>query len=282
MTNSGERLSILMIGAHPDDCELKAGGTAIHWSRLGHRVQFVAMTGGDNGHPSMSGGALQQRRRAEAAEAARTLGIESSVVLDHHGGELLATLEARREVVRLIRDARADVVISHRNTDYHPDHRYTAMLVQDAAYMVTVPFFLSSVPALEKNPLFLYFEDNFTRPVPLRPDIAVDVDDVFEQKMEALEAHASQMFEWLPFMMSRSSGKLEHVPEDPAERRAWLTRAWYPKAPTAEARSCLERLYGAAGGATRFAEVFEICEYGSPLEPSEFRRIFPFLPEVPL
>jgi LmbE family N-acetylglucosaminyl deacetylase len=282
MKNSSKQLNILMIGAHPDDCELKAGGTAIRWSRLGHRVQFVSMTGGDNGHASMSGGALQQRRRVEAAEAARILGIERSVVLDHHGGELLATLEARHEVVRLIREARADVVISHRNTDYHPDHRYTATLVQDAAYMVTVPFFHSSVPALEKNPLFLYFDDNFTRPVPLRPDIAVDVDDVFDQKMQAIEAHASQMFEWLPFMMSRSSGRPEHVPQDSVERRAWLTRTWYPKDPSPEVRSCLERLYGAAGGATRFAEAFEICEYGSLLDPPEFRRIFPFFPELPL
>jgi LmbE family N-acetylglucosaminyl deacetylase len=281
MTKNGKQLSILMIGAHPDDCELKAGGAAILWSKLGHRVQFAAMTGGDNGHPTMSGGALQQQRRAEAAEAAKILGIESSIVLDHHGGELLATLEARRQVVRLIREARADVVISHRNTDYHPDHRYTATLVQDAAYMVTVPFFLSSVPALEKNPLFLYFEDNFTRPVPLRPDIAVDIDEVFDQKMQALEAHASQMFEWLPFMMSRSSGKPENVPDDPAERRAWLSRIWYPEAPSGDVRGCLERLYGAAGATTRYAEAFEICEYGNQIAPADYWQVFPFLPERP-
>lgn len=157
MNGTEKKLSILMIGAHPDDCELKAGGSAILWSRLGHRVQFVAMTGGDNGHPSMSGGALQQRRREEARAAAKVLGIASSHVLDYHGGELLATLDARREVVRLIREARADVVISHRSTDYHPDHRYTATLVQDAAYMVTVPFFCPRFPPSKRIRFFYFF-----------------------------------------------------------------------------------------------------------------------------
>ena len=117
MPTTGNKLSILMIGAHPDDCELKAAGAAIQWARLGHRVQFVALTGGDNGHPSMGGGALQQRRRKEAQEAARILGIYGSDVLENHGGELFATLEMRHKVVRLIREARADVVISHRSTD---------------------------------------------------------------------------------------------------------------------------------------------------------------------
>lgn len=278
MPTTGNKLSILMIGAHPDDCELKAAGAAIQWARLGHRVQFVALTGGDNGHPSMSGGALQQRRRIEAQKAARILGIHFSDVLENHGGELLATLEMRREVVRLIREARADVVISHRSTDYHPDHRYTAILVQDAAYMVTVPFFASSSAALERNPVFLYFHDTFTRPVPFRPDIAIKIDDVFAQKMQALEAHESQMFEWLPFMMSRSAGKAEIVPEEPVARRAWLANAWFPDPPSADVLNCIERCYGSAGASPRFAEAFEICEYGSPLDPADFRRIFPFLP----
>lgn len=144
--------------------------------------------------------------------------------------------------------------------------------------MVTVPFFLPSVPALEKNPVFLFFQDKFTRPVPFQPDIAINIDEVFEQKMEALEAHASQMFEWLPFMTSRSSGRPEHVPSNPAERRAWLAKAWFPDPPTQDVQSCLKRLYPGREAA-RYAEAFEICEYGRPLAPSEFREMFPFLPE---
>ena len=176
MPAENEKLSILMIGAHPDDCELKAGGTAIRWARLGHRVSFAALTGGDNGHPTMNGLALRTRRRDEAREAAKRLGICHSQVLDNPGGELMPTLEVRRKVVTLIREARADIVISHRSIDYHPDHRYTAALVQDSAYMVTVPFFVPSVPALERNPVFLFFEDHFTRPAPFLPHIAVAIE----------------------------------------------------------------------------------------------------------
>lgn len=281
MPDDNRKLSILMIGAHPDDCELKGGGTAIKWAKLGHRVRFVAMTGGDNGHPSMSGAALQQRRREEARDAGKRLGICHSDVLENHGGELLATLEARREVVRLIREARADIVISHRSTDYHPDHRYTAILVQDSAYMVTVPFYVPSVPALERNPVFLSFEDRFTRPTPFLPQIAIGIDDVFDQKMAGIEAHVSQMFEWTPFMLSRSTGKPQHVPDDPAERRAWLSNIWFPDPPSRDVQACLERWYGPSGAAFGHAEAFEICEYGRQTDCQEIRRLFPFLPELP-
>ncbi len=247
------KLSILMIGAHPDDCELKGGGTAVKWAQRGHTVKFVAMTGGDNGHPSMSGITLRQRRREEARQAAEKLGIAGSEVLDNPGGELLPTLEIRRKVVSLIRQAKADVVISHRNTDYHPDHRYTATLVQDSAYMVTVPFFVPTVPALERNPVFLFFEDSFTRPAPFHPHIAVDIDDVFEQKMAGIEAHISQMFEWTPFMLSRSSGVPQHVPQDPPERRKWLADIWFPDPPSQAVRACLESWYGPLASSVRRA-----------------------------
>lgn len=276
MAGLEKKLSIVMFGAHPDDCELKAGGTAAKWAALGHTVQFVAMTGGDNGHPSLAGGALQQQRRHEAADAAQRLGISRSIVLDHHGGELLPTMDVRREVVRLIREAHADIVITHRSTDYHPDHRYTSMAVQDAAYMVTVPFFLSSVPALERNPLFLYFEDNFKRPVPFQPDIAVPIDDVFDAKMLGIEAHASQMFEWTPFMISRTNGRPEPVPEDPNERRRWLENIWFPSPISAEVREQLRATHGSAADSVQRAEAFEICEYGRTVNSAEIKSLFPF------
>jgi LmbE family N-acetylglucosaminyl deacetylase len=268
-------LRIILIGAHPDDCELKAGGTAILWSERGHQVKFVAMTGGDNGHPTMAGGALQQRRRQEAREAQQRLGIQAYDVLDHHGGELLVTLETRREVVRLIRDWRADVVVTHRSNDYHPDHRYTSLLVQDAAYMVTVPFFATSTPALERNPAFFYFRDDFQRPNPFRSDAVVPIDQVFERKLDALDAHISQMYEWMPFMMQRSSGRPEPVPKDPAARREWLTGVWFSNEITPDIRRLLVDWYGPAGDAVRHAEAFELCEYGRQPNPQEMRKLFP-------
>ena len=165
----------------------------------------------------MGGGALAKRRRAEAKESARRLGIEYEV-LDNHDGELLPTLEVRKQIIRRIREWNADIVIAPRPNDYHPDHRYTGVLVQDAAYMVVVPNVCPDVPPLRKNPVFLYYEDGFQKPNPFRPDVAVAIDDVFDKKIDALDAHVSQFYEWLPWV----DGDLDKVPADPEARKRWL------------------------------------------------------------
>src|SRR5207253_10152470 len=126
----------------------------------------------------------------EVGKAARILGIRTQV-LDIHDGELEPTLEHRRTITRLIRDWKADIVLAHRPNDYHPDHRYTGILVQDAAYMVTVPFFCSDVPPLKKNPVFLYYSDRFERPNPFRADVVVGIDDVNEKKLAAIDVLVS-------------------------------------------------------------------------------------------
>src|SRR5687768_18217258 len=74
-----------------------------------------------------------------------------------------STLFPYTTLFRSIREWKADLVMAHRPNDYHPDHRYTGILVQDAAYMVTVPSFCPDVPALEHNPVFMYFTDNFQK-----------------------------------------------------------------------------------------------------------------------
>ena len=181
------KLRIICFGAHPDDAEYKSGGTAALWAKRGHHVKLVSVTNGDIGHWQMSGGALAKRRTAESAEVAKRLEVTSQV-LDIHDGELLPTLENRRTITRLIREWNADIVISHRPWDYHPDHRYVGVLVQDAAFMVTVPFFCPDTPHLKKNPVFLYSSDRFKKPYPFEADIAVAIDDVFEQKVDALLA----------------------------------------------------------------------------------------------
>ena len=149
----------------------------------GHQVKFVSVTNGDAGHQSEGGGALAKRRRAEAQEAARRFGIAEYEVLDNHDGELEPTLAVRQEIIRRIRRWNADVVIAPRPNDYHPDHRYTGVLVQDTAYMVMVPNVCPDTPPLRKNPVFLYSQDGFQRPNPFRPDVAVSIDSVFDQKI---------------------------------------------------------------------------------------------------
>ena len=207
-------LRVIVFGAHPDDCDLDAGGTAALWAAKGHQVKFVSVTNGDAGHQSEGGGALARRRRAEAQEAGRRFGIAEYEVLDNHDGELEPTLAVRQQVIRRIRQWNADVVIAPRPNDYHPDHRYTGVLVQDTAYMVVVPNVCPDTPPLRKNPVFLYSQDGFQRPNPFRPDVAVAIDPVIDQKIRALDAHVSQVYEWLPWV----EGVLDTVPKDPAAR----------------------------------------------------------------
>jgi LmbE family N-acetylglucosaminyl deacetylase len=266
------KIRVIAFGAHPDDCDIRAAGTAALFAKMGYAVKFVSVTNGDAGHQSMSGAALAKRREAEAKESARRLGIEYEV-LHNHDGELLPTLEVRKEIIRQIRRWNADVVLAPRPNDYHPDHRYTGVLVQDAAYMVVVPAVTPEVPALRKNPVFLYYEDNFQRPNPFRPDIAVDIDSVIDKKTDALDSHVSQFYEWLPWV----DGKLSEVPKDPAERKAWLQRTRnHPPSPTV--REALIKWYGPEkGNAAKYYEAFEICEYGARPDEARIRQLFPML-----
>ena len=266
-------IRIIVIGAHPDDCDGDAGGTAILFAQMGHKVKFVSLTNGDAGHQSMGGGALAKIRRDEAREAGIRFGIDEYVVLDNHDGELMPTLDIRLQVIREIRKWKADVVIAPRPNDYHPDHRYTGILVQDAAYLVIVPNIAPDTPPLEKNPVFLYTADHFQKPVPFQPDIAVDITDVYELKIRAMAAHESQFFEWLPW----TAGRLDEVPADQEERIKWLAtiRRW----PVDDAmRKILEKWYGAKRAErAQNAEEFEICEYGKQPDDAEIRRLFPML-----
>lgn len=268
-------MNIVCIGAHPDDAEAHAGGTCVKWARTGHRILLVSLTNGDVGHHAMGGGPLAQRRKAEARRSAQIGGMED-LILDHHDGELEPTLELRKEVVRIIRSHQADVVLTHRPNDYHPDHRYAGITVQDAAFMVTVPHFCPDTPALGKNPVFLYMMDEFTKPVPFRPDVAVDVTDVMPVKLDMLDAMESQMYEWLPWL----EGCLDSVPGDPVRRRAWLAQKWDPRflGPAARWRETVARWYGPHAANVRYAELFEVCEYGRQPSEAEIRTLFPFLP----
>jgi len=271
------KLRIIVFGAHPDDAEYKAGGTGAKWAKLGHHVKLVSVTNGDIGHWQMAGGPLAKRRAAESAAVAKKLGVASQV-LDIHDGELVPSLENRRTITRLIREWKADIVISHRPWDYHPDHRYVGVLVQDAAFMVTVPFICPDTPVLAKNPVFLFSSDGFQKPYPFQPEIAVSLDDVFEQKLDAIHELTSQIYE------GGASGSEEYVrrippASDDAGRRAWLNERWSDRqsSEATRGRAALTQWYGEERGkAVKYAETFEICEYGRRPSPQEIRKLFPF------
>jgi LmbE family N-acetylglucosaminyl deacetylase len=271
-------LRIISFGAHPDDCELDAAGVAAKWAAMGHRFKCVAVTNGDIGHWGTAGGPLALRRRAEAQEAARILGIETEV-LDNHDGELMVTLENRKTIARLIREWRADVVISHRPADYHPDHRYAGVLVMDAAYMVQVPFFTPEVPPLARNPVFLFSEDRFQKPNPFSGDIVVDISDVIEKKLAVVAAMPSQFYEG--GCCDRPAGGLPADAAAQETRRKQVRDSFAARfAATADRfRGKLAERYGADRGAeVKYAEAFEICEYGRQPDEAEIRRLFPFFP----
>ncbi len=266
------KLRVIAFGAHPDDCDGRAAGTAALFVQMGHHVKFVSVTNGDAGHQSEGGGMLAKRRRAEAMESGRRLGVTYEV-LDNHDGELLPTLDVREQIIRRIRQWNADIVLAPRPNDYHPDHRYTGVLVQDAAYMVVVPNICPDTPPLHDNPVFFYYEDNFQRPNPFRPDVSVDIDSVFDKKIDALDAQVSQFYEWLPWV----AHTLDQVPKDPVERKKWLA-AHREGRITPEIRKTLERWYGAERAArVQVAESFELCEYGRRPTDDELRTLFPML-----
>ena len=266
------KLRVIAFGAHPDDADIRAGGVAAKFAAKGHQVKFVSVTNGDAGHCEQGGGALARRRRAEAQEAARRLGIAEYEVLDNHDGELMPTLEVRKQIIRLIRQWNADVVLSPRSNDYHPDHRYTSILVQDAAFMVLIPMVVTDVPPLKRNPVFLYYEDGFQKPQPFQPDIAIAVDEVWSKKLDGFEAMDSQFYEAQP----KCWGGGVPVPTGAAERRQWLEKR-FDRRPTPVVQRTLEKWYGPQKAAKiRYAEAFEVCEYGRRPTEAELKKLFPF------
>lgn len=270
-----DRIRVIAIFAHPDDGDAKMGGTAAMLAEMGYAVKFVSITNGDAGHHEEGGGMLAKRRRAEAAEAGRRLGIDEYKVLDNHDGELLPHLHIRQQVIREIRTWNADIVLGLRPNDYHPDHRYAGVLVQDAAYMVVVPNVTPDTPPLRKNPVFLYMSDGFQKPNPFSHDIVVGIDETFEKKVNAFDAHESQVYEWLPWV----SGNLDKVPEGAEARKEFLRNGFIGRMGVSdEQRKSLVKWYGEEKAANfKYAESFEICEYGKQPTEAEIRELFPML-----
>jgi LmbE family N-acetylglucosaminyl deacetylase len=271
------KLHIIVFGAHPDDCELKAGGTAALWAAQGHHVKFVSVTNGDIGHATQAGGPLAKRRTAEVKKADEMLGVESQV-LDIHDGELMPTLENRKEFVRLIRRWKADIVIGPRTNDYHPDHRYTGVLMQDAAFMVTVTHYCPDVPQLARNPVFLYVSDGFQKPNPFSPDIVVPIDSVFDKKVEAVWQLQSQIES---LWATGNFEKVVPIPDDPAGReerhkQQYDRQAGRDGGTATKYHQKLAELYGQdKAEKVKYAEAFELCEYGRRPSVEELKKLFP-------
>jgi len=274
LARADDPVRVIIFGAHPDDCEYTAGGIAALYSQMGHKVKFVSLTNGNKGHHLMKPGELAARRSQEAQEVARILGVEYEI-MNNDDGELTPSLKNRFAVIKLICDWEADIVISHRTNDYHPDHRNTGVIVQDAAYMIGVPLMNPNGKPLRKPVVFLYMPDGFQKPTPFSPDIVIDITSVADQKENALCANVSQMFEWLPWI----EGWENELPADRAQWRKFVGNRFMLDSKVDRFKDAASKWYSAAQLKNiRYAEAFEICEYGSRPGKDEIKRLFPMLP----
>jgi LmbE family N-acetylglucosaminyl deacetylase len=268
-----QQLRIIAFGAHPDDAELKASGVAALWAAAGHKVKFVAMTNGDVGHFESSGKPLAQRRKAEVEECARILGIETEV-MDIHDGELTPSLENRKMMGRLIRQWQADIVMGHRPYDYHPDHRYTGVLMDDTAVVVVAPFFLPETRPTSRNPIYMYYSDGFQDPRPFTPSVVVGIDETAEKKWQCVSAMPSQFGD----KDSWQGRTLQNVPAGDRERAAYLLEIVKKRnmAVADQYRDRLVALYGPERGKKiQYAEAFQLGQYGRQASLDELKKMFP-------
>ncbi len=266
-------MRMMFVGAHPDDGEISAGGLAAQVIERGGEALFVSISNGNAGHHEMAREALAKRRKEEARRSAATIGAEY-VVLDHDDGRIQPTLDIREEVLRLIRRFHPDLLVAPRTVDYHADHRAAGQVAVDVSYLLTVPLVCPDVPAMERMPVIVHGWDRFRRPTPFQADIALSVDEQFAQKIGMMACHESQFFEWIPF----NCGYLHEVPEDASERREWLSKKFAERFRRI-AESCREGLiarYGPEQGAkVRYAEAFELSEYGRQPDEKLLELLFP-------
>lgn len=272
---SDDPLKLLILGAHPDDAEFRAGGLASLYRSHGHVVKMVSVSNGAAGHHARPPEELIPLRRDEAAASGRVIGAKYEV-WEYPDSELQPTLDLRRRIITELRVFEPDLVLTHRICDYHPDHRAVGQAVQDASYLVTVPNVLPEVSHLKACPAILSLPDLFIRPCPLQPDVLIDTTDQIDTVVSMLACHASQMFEWLPY----SEGTLDQVPAEGEDRNNWL-KQWYGRHTSSLAdrfRTALVSAFGESrGGQIEFAEFFEVSEYGAPLDEPARRRLFSFV-----
>ena len=268
-----KKLRYLAICAHPDDMEVAMGGCLWKLARAGHDVKIVSLTNGDAGHHQMRPPELAARRLAEAQKVKTLAGLAEYRILDIPDGRLEVSLANRDTVIRIIRELAPHVIFTLRPWDYHPDHRATGQLVQDASYLMGVPLICPEMPIPEKRPVILLTYDEFKQPCGFKADMIVSIDDAIEGKIAMLACHTSQFFEWLPY----DRREMGEVPVTMKAKLAWLKCNFLPsnirQADTF--RSLLRRRHPQMADSIRHAECFELSEYGRRPEPGEWKEILP-------
>jgi LmbE family N-acetylglucosaminyl deacetylase len=267
-----QTLNVVMVGAHPDDCEYAAGAVTVCYRQLGHKVIYLSMTNGDAGHHSLSRDDLKRTRYEETRKVAEYLDVEYEV-MDIHDGGLEPTLENRYKLIRILRKYQPDIIITHPLNDYHPDHRYTAQLVSDTAYMLKVPLCVPDAPAMRKETVYCHFsyepQDNS------KATVIVPIDKYIDKKVEAFHQNTSQVYEWIPWIENIS----DPIPSDEKSRLAFLKKWWSPewsKAAENYRQKLALHLGSKAAGRIKYVEAFAASPYGYPLTVDNAAQYFPF------
>lgn len=195
----------MFIFAHPDDIEFSVAGTAVKWARGGSDITYVVITDGNVGSHdrNISRDELAEIRRAEQTAAAAVAGVERCLYLGYDDGLLEPSLPLRKQLVKLIRQYKPNVVVCGDPTAVlrggrinHPDHRAAATAAIDAVF-----------PASEMHLLYSEFEEEGITPHKVNyvyistyqePDFFVDISETIETKLAALRAHTSQLGDWDP------------------------------------------------------------------------------------
>jgi LmbE family N-acetylglucosaminyl deacetylase len=164
-----KKVNILAIGAHPDDIEFGCGGTLTKFSQRGHRLFLMVMTGGGSGAPS-------ETRMAEQAAAQRVLGVEEIFWGGYQDTHLGVDAEMIKKIESVIASVKPEFIFCHFPDDTHQDHRHLAQAVMSATRYI-------------RNVLF--YEGPTTQN--FNPQVYVDIADTLEVKLEALQAHRSQV-----------------------------------------------------------------------------------------
>lgn len=271
-------INFLIISGHPDDYTLFGGGTGQKIIKNGGKVKFISLTMGEQGNPFRSGGELARVRLNCCEKIAQEFGVDMEV-WNFHDGETWYTLETRNRILEVIRRFQADVVVCPHPFCTHPDHRNTGELVQDAAYFSAIKNIMPNIAALKRKPIVLYpwWHEIRNRISPFQVDIAVNTEDIIDELANITAVHGATIYEWAAFkyhMLEAFEGMSE------TERLAWhrqtVTEPLHEQRAEIGRKKLVEKYGSEEGSRIRFAEVFEVSEYGYIPEPEELQQILPW------
>ena len=267
---------IMVIGGHPDDADIICGCTAAKLVKKGCRVKFVAACNGDLGHHIHSREKVAAIRRQETLDAAKVFGLDSYDIYGFGDARCPNTIEAREMVARKIQEFEPDIIMTHRDCDYHVDHRTIGTLVKDCGYMLGCPHWIEGSKALRRRPLILLMSDIFTVPRVMRPDILVDAVPYLGKWADALDCQVSQFYEWLAW----DKGVEDEVAAigdrkvNIAARNAYLMKYWgNRKVNDAKRFADAWREQYPGRPVPHAIESFEISEYGRPPIEDDFNLL---------